>query len=111
MSKKTWIIFVGLVLASFVAIIIFKPTNDVAFSGDPAKVVANDHLLGNKDSKVVLIEYADFQCPGCKAAYPVVKTVTDEFKGSVAFVYRYMPLTTIHPNAKASAAAAEAAGR
>lgn len=69
-----------------------------------------DHVFGNKDSKVVLIEYGDFQCPGCKAAEPNLRQISETYKDDIAFVFRNFPLTTIHPNARAASAAAEAAG-
>ncbi len=70
-----------------------------------------DNVKGNKEAKVVLMEYSDFQCPACRAYYPVVRQLTTEFGGDVAFVYRHFPLTTIHANAEFAARAAEAAGR
>ena len=69
-----------------------------------------DHVYGNKDAKVTLIEYADFQCPGCAGSHPSVKTATEEHRGDVRFIFRNFPLSQIHPNARAAASAAEAAG-
>jgi len=61
-------------------------------------------------SKVVLIEYGDFQCPGCGGAFPQLKLIKEEYKDKIAFIFRNFPLTTLHPNALAAATAAEAAG-
>lgn len=69
-----------------------------------------DHVYGQPSSKVTLVEYGDFQCPGCGGAYPRVKTLSEAYKGQISFVFRNFPLTTIHPNARAAAGAAEAAG-
>lgn len=69
-----------------------------------------DHVFGKTDSKVLLIEYGDFQCPGCGSAHPNVKKVTEKYKEQMAFVFRNFPITSKHPNARAAAAAAEAAG-
>lgn len=69
-----------------------------------------DHTYGNMNSKVILIEYGDFQCPGCGSAYPNVKLVKEKYKDKMGFVFRNYPLTTIHPNALAASAAAESAG-
>ena len=69
-----------------------------------------DHVFGKADSKVVLVEYGDYQCPGCGSAYPIVKTLSEKYQDQMAFVFRNFPLTSIHPNAKAAATAAEAAG-
>lgn len=80
----------------------------IAASTDNGNVA--DHVFGKKDSKVIFIEYGDFQCPYCGDAYAKVKSVTEDYKDKIAFVFRNYPLPTIHPNAKAAAAAAEAAG-
>ncbi|MFA5106753.1 MAG: thioredoxin domain-containing protein [Patescibacteria group bacterium] len=73
-------------------------------------VAGGDWVRGKNDSKVVLIEYSDFQCPACSARYPFVKQAESEFNDRVAFVFRHFPLP-MHPNAKPAAWAAEAAGK
>jgi protein-disulfide isomerase len=78
-------------------------------SAVPAFDPAVDRYLGNAKAKNVFIEYADFQCPACAAASPELKQVPDKFPDTV-FVYRYFPLTQIHPNSVESAVAVEAAG-
>ena len=109
MDKWKWVIFAGIAVLAIGGLILTKP-QAATFNGDPAKIVAGDHVYGNKDAKVVVIEYADFQCPGCGALFSPLKEAKEAYKDKVAFVYRYMPLTSIHPNAKAAAASAEAAG-
>lgn len=74
------------------------------------KVGASDWVLGNKDAKVVLIEYSDLQCPACLAYYPVVKQLHESYPDELAVVYREFPLRTTHKNANSAAQAAEAAG-
>ena len=68
-----------------------------------------DHVRGKTDSPVILIEYADLQCPGCAASYPSVDELYEEYNDRVAFVYRNFPLSA-HKNARAAAAAVESAG-
>jgi protein-disulfide isomerase len=82
-----------------------KPLAASAQSGNIA-----DHVFGKKDSKVVLVEYGDFQCPGCGGAHPQIKAITEAYKDKITFVFRNFPLTSIHPNARAAAAAVEAGG-
>jgi protein-disulfide isomerase len=118
-SKKTWIIFAAVCIVVLGGLVVLskKGQADVG-SIDQNKIVAasaangniGDHVFGNTSGKTTMIEYGDFECPACKAAYPNVKTVTDQFKDQLTFVFRNNPLTTIHPNARAGAAAAEAAG-
>src|SRR6476469_3778045 len=73
----------------------------------------NSHMTKQASAKVNLVEFGDYQCPGCGAAYPRIKQLLDGYKDNkdVNFVFRNFPLTTIHPNAMIGAEAAEAAGK
>ncbi len=73
------------------------------------EVTAIDHVKGNPDAAVTVIEYADFQCPACRSYAPVVHELTEAYGDRVQFVYRHFPLKTLHPNAVAAARASEAA--
>ncbi len=73
-------------------------------------ISAEDRVKGNRDAKVILIEYSDFQCPACAFYYPLLKKFTEEFGNKLAIVYRHFPLPN-HQNAKPAAYAAEAAGQ
>ena len=66
-------------------------------------------MRGKRDSKVIVIEYADPQCPGCATVTPIVDEIYEEYGDKVAFVYRHYPLS-YHKNAEAAVAAIEAAG-
>jgi protein-disulfide isomerase len=68
-----------------------------------------DHIQGPPNAPVVLVEYGDFQCPHCGAAYPIVKQIQQKFRGKLALVFRHFPLTEVHPDAQAAAVASEAA--
>ena len=67
----------------------------------------HDHMLGKPDARVVLVEYADYQCPYCCDAYPIVKQVAQEFAGQVCVVFRNFPLVQAHPEALPAAMVAE----
>lgn len=120
MSKKAWIIFVGICVALLVTLVAMsnKEKLDVSSvdvnaiqAATPQSGDIGEHVFGNKDSKVVMIEYGDFQCnPGCKTLHENYAPIMDEYKDSVAFVYRNFPITSIHPNTLAASATAEAAG-
>jgi protein-disulfide isomerase len=69
-----------------------------------------DHRSGPDDAPVTLVEYGDFECPICGAAYPHVEEVRRRMGARLQFVYRYFPLTQMHPHAMHAAEAAEAAG-
>jgi protein-disulfide isomerase len=70
----------------------------------------NDWVRGDINSKVVIVEYADFQCPACGLYHPLIKQVEEKFGDSIAVVFRHFPLTQIHQNALIAAQATEAAG-
>lgn len=121
MTKTGWIIFATAVIVGLGGLIawtrITNPPLDVS-SVETATILAAsaesgdiaDRAKGNVESKVVLIEHGDFQCPGCGSVAPHVQTLMSEYGDKIAFVFRNFPLTSIHPNAKAAAAVAEAAG-
>jgi Na+:H+ antiporter, NhaA family len=69
-----------------------------------------DHLRGAPSAPVTLVEYGDFQCPYCGDSYPVVRRLLERFEDQVRFAFRHLPLTDLHPRARAAAEAAEAAG-
>jgi protein-disulfide isomerase len=73
-------------------------------------VSERDHMQGKIDAEFVLVEYGDYECPHCAAAYPVVKALQAALGQRLCFVYRHFPLIEIHPHAEQSAEAAEAAG-
>jgi protein-disulfide isomerase len=68
-----------------------------------------DHIQGPSDAAVTLIEYGDYECPYCGAAYPIVKEVQARMGERLRFVFRNFPITTAHPHAEQAAEAAEAA--
>jgi protein-disulfide isomerase len=59
---------------------------------------------------VTLVEYGDFECPHCGAAYLILKKIQKALDNKLRFVFRHFPLTQIHPFAEPAAEAAEAAG-
>ncbi len=70
---------------------------------------AKDHLRGNPNAKVTLIEYSDFECPYCKRHHETVQKILDTYKNDVNLVFRQFPLTSIHSRAQKAAEASECA--
>jgi protein-disulfide isomerase len=68
-----------------------------------------DHAQGSAAAAVTLVEYGDYECPYCGAAYPIVKEVQARLGENLRFVFRNFPITTSHPHAEQAAEAAEAA--
>jgi protein-disulfide isomerase len=69
-----------------------------------------DHIQGPASAPVTLVEYGDYECPYCGAAYPIVKELQRRLGDRLRFVFRNFPLTNAHPHAEHAAEAAEAAG-
>jgi protein-disulfide isomerase len=69
-----------------------------------------DHVQGRADAAVTLVEYGDYECPYCGAAYPILKDVQARAGEVLRFSFRNFPITTSHPHAERAAEAAEAAG-
>ncbi|MFC3356979.1 MULTISPECIES: DsbA family protein [Sphingobacterium] len=68
-----------------------------------------DHILGNGQADLTIVEYGDYQCPHCGKAHPVIKEMMAELGSQIRFVFRNFPLSEMHPYAKSAALAAEAA--
>lgn len=72
-------------------------------------VTTSDHIIGNTDAKVVIVEYSDTECPFCKVFHFTLKQIVNENKGNVAWVYRHWPIESLHPKAFHEAEATECA--
>lgn len=70
-------------------------------------VSEKDHIRGNSNAPVTLVEYGDYQCPSCGMAYPVVESLRQHFGDQLRFVFRHFPLSTVHPLAEPAAETAE----
>lgn len=89
------------------------PTSAKAlFTGKP--IDDKDHIDGNAKSNVIVVEYSDPECPYCVSLHPTMKQIRNNYADKIAFVYRYFPLTQIHPHSydesKAIACAATLGG-
>jgi protein-disulfide isomerase len=72
-------------------------------------VSVSDHIQGELQAPVLLVEYGDFQCPHCAAAHSILKRIQQKYKEQVALIFRHFPLSEIHEYAKIAAISAEAA--
>src|SRR6188768_4508690 len=71
-------------------------------------VSEQDHSQGPASAPVTLLEYGDYECPYCGAAYPIVKELQARMGDRLRFVFRNFPISTSHPHAEQAAEAAEA---
>jgi len=89
---------------------LLEPTSKETY--DAPKLVVpvdpnRDHVQGDPKAVLTLVEYGDYQCPFCGAAYPEVKKVQKELGSKLRFVFRNFPLTNIHEFAMTAAETAE----
>jgi protein-disulfide isomerase len=68
-----------------------------------------DHIYGNPDAVISLIEYSDFECPFCKRFHATPKKIVEAYDGKVNWVYRHYPLNFHNPAAQKEAEASECA--
>lgn len=62
--------------------------------------------LGPDDAPITIVEFSDFQCPFCRRFHEeTYQALLDAYPGQIRFVYRNLPLTSIHPDAMPSAVA------
>jgi protein-disulfide isomerase len=73
-------------------------------------VDAADFAQGPADAPVTLVEYGDYECPHCGAAYPIVQQLQERLGDDLRFVFRNFPLAQMHPNAVSAAMTAEFGG-
>ena len=66
-----------------------------------------DHIYGNPDALVSIIEYSDFECPYCQAFHATPRQLVEEYDGQVNWVYRHYPLPFHNPVAQEAAEASE----
>jgi len=76
--------------------------NQVTAEVEVAPVTEKDHILGNPNAPIMVIEYSDYDCPFCRIFHDTMTKIMAEYgkDGKVAWVYRHFPLESLHPNAK-----------
>jgi protein-disulfide isomerase len=84
-----------------ISIALTSPTAPVELTRSPVR--------GNRDAPVVLVEFADYQCPYCQKIHPDLEKLQKEYGNRLALVYKDYPLP-MHPYAQKAAEAARCAG-
>lgn len=72
-------------------------------------VTKDDHIRGDIDAPIKIVEFSDLECPFCKRFHATMQQVMTEYDGKVAWVYRHFPLDAIHSKARKEAEATECA--
>jgi protein-disulfide isomerase len=117
---KAWIVVLVVVILAFGGLVTWSLTQgdkvDYA-SFDSTRVIGpneangqiGDHVAGNPDAKVIIVEWGDFSCSHCASENPLFKRVADSFGDRIGWIYRNFPLNG-YPNSLSAASVAEAAG-
>ncbi len=107
------IVFAGALIALSVYLV-FKPAPQVAVGPNGQQITVpeitdTDHILGNPNAPIKIIEYSDLDCQFCRTFHATMKQVMAVYgaNGTVAWVYRHFPLVELHPNAPKLAEASE----
>lgn len=125
------IVIIGVVIGGIVWAVNWRSQNSLDFNklaervnsvADVGKVIGEsvahevgqpglvDHVRGNANAKVVLVEYADMQCAGCSVLAPKMSAIVADYGDEIGVVFRHFPIAG-HPNSRAAAVATEAAGK
>jgi len=123
-TQTIWQFLPGILKGLSVLAILSVAFNVFSFSsnqsGDNAKIDADtktsfplqrtyNPVFGKKDASVKLIYFVDYQCPACKANAPAIKEIKPNYQDKIEIVYKNFPITQIHPYAKSTAEATQAA--
>lgn len=88
------------------------PIKPVVSGPDHVRPISNeDHIRGNPNAPIIIVEYSDTECPFCGRFHSTMKQIMDEYgkDGKVAWVYRHFPLDQLHSKARKEAVALECA--
>jgi len=84
-----------------------QPAGGSASSMKP--VSADDHILGDPNAPVKMVEFSDLECPFCKEFQATLHQVLQAYPGKVAWIFRQSPIPQLHPKAEKEAEASECA--
>ena len=96
-------------LANIQAKVLTEPPPDTDINMRP--ISGDDHILGNPNADLIIVEYSDTECPFCKQFHTTLQRVMSEYgkDGKVAWVYRHFPIDQLHSRARKEAEATECA--
>lgn len=88
------------------------PTTNTTTNAKIRPVDETDHIKGNPNAPILVVEYSDYDCPFCKQFHETMTRIMDEYGvgGNVAWVYRQFPIAQLHPNSERISQAALCVG-
>ncbi len=104
MIKKKFIIIGAVIILIIVFIILYLDNQRSTYIFQNL----DSHILGNPEAKNILVEFSDFECPACGAAYQELKKIEEKYKDNLKIIYKHYPLPA-HSNAYLAAEASECA--
>ncbi|MGQ1799125.1 DsbA family protein [Kocuria oceani] len=107
-----WVVLAAVVVAAVIAFLLARNNASTAAPEDAGQVVRENSRVLSKapDEQAVLVEFLDYECESCRAAYPFIEELRGEYAETVTFVHRYFPLPG-HRNSVNAALAVEAAAQ
>ena len=86
-------------------------TAPLAVTGEMRPISLDDHIIGNPNADLILVEYSDTECPFCKVFHKTLQRMMSEYgeSGKVAWVYRHFPIDSLHSKARKESEALECA--
>lgn len=116
-AGRAWVTAFAVLLILAVGMVLLITRGEGARSAEPTDTGAvqvvrdsSHRLTDPPDARVTFVEFLDFECEGCRAAYPIVEELRAEYGDRVEFVLRYFPLSG-HFNGERAARAVEAAAQ
>jgi Na+/H+ antiporter NhaA len=111
---------IGVLMASLIAFLLgwailritdrLSPPTPVGLKLVRAVDPGRDHIRGDPDAPLTLVEYGDYECPFCSRTTGSIDELFEYFGDELRYVWRHFPLERAHPHAFAAAWAFEAAG-
>ncbi|MCT1602819.1 DsbA family protein [Kocuria sp. p3-SID1433] len=107
-----WVVLAAVVIAAVIAFVAARVGSTAAAPEDAGQVVReNSQVLSQApNEQAVLVEFLDYECESCRAAYPFIEELRVDHADTVTFVHRYFPLPG-HRNSMNAAVAVEAAAQ
>ncbi len=115
-NKQKQIILSVIIVLLFVGLAIFlggnkpplqKSNDNQATENQIRPVSVDEHIIGNPNAKIVIVEYSDTECPFCKRFHETMQSIVVAYNGDLAWVYRHYPIPQLHEKAFKEAEATE----
>lgn len=87
-----------------------SPSQEAGYSRLVTLIGRSDHVMGNAEAAIRIVEYGDFECPLCGAAHAKLQQLYPLTGDNLCFAFRHFPMRQAHVHAEHAAESAEIAG-